>query len=858
MSIDGIINEPTVNFVGKDGFYWWVGEVEDNKDPMELGRCKVRVLGYYTNVRGGTTADLPTDDLPWATVLQTTAQAGNDGQGESSGQLQPGAIVMGFFMDGENAQMPIVIGVLRVNKSSASQSANVFAFTGENMEVGSNGHVNPVLYHPADPSFNVVNPKGSGGNKERGSDNNSVPMAGTKTTTSVAGPASPGKSLGDSIPASGSNTKKPLAPSKPIPAANGVGGPWKTLEYQLSYLVEDLANTAGTLVKAENGDFLDIVEGKIITAKALTAKLQNFLGAVFAQVVAAIKQQFSTLAEELEIINLLGKIGKGVPFALTVAIQTAVTTILKALCMVDNQLLGLIQDPIGAVLGVLEGFLDGLIDKAAMVVQGVQEVIDSVVCGVQGILNQMLTVVDTVKTIVEGFEQAQEIIEVWQAGSEIFGNISGITKSIQSISGLIALFFQFVAGDCGRTADGGKDTVGWFPLYGVTHCTPEELAEINEILGLNKNKASCGDPFGTGTLIDNIIKEADPYLTSAKTFLDGAYELHVGTPGRQATVKKTADGTVETSIKTNNSEYAEHKARQAVEEQTKGSDISEEEKEKKVQEFKKKESGGKGDTGALVAKDIQYAGNFTQRVRGDDCKVIDNDYVRNVNGDYFLKVTGNCHIEVGGGFFLSAEGGPRLVDKNGENNSSGQKIQKHTVRFGSDLDLSIPGSKLHMEAAELETAANKHLITGALYTNNSSQQSYAAGTIHMAGESEIEIATPHLLQLINQNIFDIPPVKAGITTFCNGSIITTMNPSLLDPVPTHSIINSLGSVNRVIGGGGYTCSIGAGNYYCNIATGNYVTNVLLGNWTTSVPVGNIALTCVLGVMKLTALTIYLN
>ena len=37
-------------------------EVEDIEDPMELGRCKVRVLGYYTNVRGGTTADLPTED----------------------------------------------------------------------------------------------------------------------------------------------------------------------------------------------------------------------------------------------------------------------------------------------------------------------------------------------------------------------------------------------------------------------------------------------------------------------------------------------------------------------------------------------------------------------------------------------------------------------------------------------------------------------------------------------------------------------------------------------------------------------------------------------------------------------------
>ena len=127
-NVDGITSESTTNFVGKDGFFWWVGEVEDNEDPMEIGRVKVRILGYYTNFRGGTTGDLPTNYLPWATVLQHTSQAGNDGQGESAGQLQPGAIVLGFFMDGEYAQMPIVIGVMRVEKSDRTLQNRLFSF----------------------------------------------------------------------------------------------------------------------------------------------------------------------------------------------------------------------------------------------------------------------------------------------------------------------------------------------------------------------------------------------------------------------------------------------------------------------------------------------------------------------------------------------------------------------------------------------------------------------------------------------------------------------------------------------------------------------------------------------------------
>ena len=136
VNIDGIQQETTTGYVGKDGFYWRVGEVEDNEDPMEIGRVRVRILGWYTNFVSGTTDNLPTDYLPWATVLQHTSQAGNDGQGESSGQLQPGAIVLGFFMDGEYAQMPMVLGVMRVQKSDRTIGSRLFSFTDQNIPAG--------------------------------------------------------------------------------------------------------------------------------------------------------------------------------------------------------------------------------------------------------------------------------------------------------------------------------------------------------------------------------------------------------------------------------------------------------------------------------------------------------------------------------------------------------------------------------------------------------------------------------------------------------------------------------------------------------------------------------------------------
>ena len=244
-----------------------------------------------------------------------------------------------------------------------------------------------------------------------------------------------------------------------------------TLEYKLSYLVEDIAETAAPLIKTEkDGEFISILTGKLVTAKVFTAKLQNFLSAVFTQVVAAVRQSLAGLAEQLELVNLLGG-ATGVPFVVFTAIQKAVTQILAQLCVIDNQLIGYIGlDPIGSILGIVESFLEGMIDKAAMILSGVQKIIDDIVCNVQKILDTALKVVDTVKTIVDGIGKAKEIIDAWEKGTKIFEDATDLfTKGITSITGLMALFLKFTGGNCNRPMDGGKDTVGWYPLFGVTH-----------------------------------------------------------------------------------------------------------------------------------------------------------------------------------------------------------------------------------------------------------------------------------------------------------------------------------------------------------------------------------------------------
>jgi len=98
----------TEYFQGKDGYIWWNGVVEDRKDPLMIGRCRVRILGWHTPNK----AELPTDMLPWAQVLMPITSASQTGVGYTPVGPVEGTWVMGFYRDGELAQEPVMVGTL--------------------------------------------------------------------------------------------------------------------------------------------------------------------------------------------------------------------------------------------------------------------------------------------------------------------------------------------------------------------------------------------------------------------------------------------------------------------------------------------------------------------------------------------------------------------------------------------------------------------------------------------------------------------------------------------------------------------------------------------------------------------------
>ena len=109
------------NFLGRDGFYWWIGEVaplEAQGEQVKNGgwgnRYKVRILGYHPE----DTEELSDEDLPWAQVLVPTTAGSGLAHAAQSVQIKPQDRVFGFFLDGENGQYPVITNIFPAQEDS--------------------------------------------------------------------------------------------------------------------------------------------------------------------------------------------------------------------------------------------------------------------------------------------------------------------------------------------------------------------------------------------------------------------------------------------------------------------------------------------------------------------------------------------------------------------------------------------------------------------------------------------------------------------------------------------------------------------------------------------------------------------
>ena len=127
MSEGGSLFNP--GYLGSE-FKWWIGQIADDatwRDNINPGkfkakdtvrgwgrRYKVRILGLHD--WGGSKADgIPDDQLPWANVMYPITAGGGQTNAFQTPAIRQGNVVFGFWMDGSDQEVPVIMGILGNN-----------------------------------------------------------------------------------------------------------------------------------------------------------------------------------------------------------------------------------------------------------------------------------------------------------------------------------------------------------------------------------------------------------------------------------------------------------------------------------------------------------------------------------------------------------------------------------------------------------------------------------------------------------------------------------------------------------------------------------------------------------------------
>lgn len=106
-----------LDFYG-DKFKWFIGVAKELS--ADGSKVKVRVYGIH---RMDDVTDVSNGDLPEAVVLKPTT-AGEGGSGQTVG-IVSGDWVMGFFADGDDCMMPVIVGVIGGGTYSDASTSGV-------------------------------------------------------------------------------------------------------------------------------------------------------------------------------------------------------------------------------------------------------------------------------------------------------------------------------------------------------------------------------------------------------------------------------------------------------------------------------------------------------------------------------------------------------------------------------------------------------------------------------------------------------------------------------------------------------------------------------------------------------------
>jgi len=157
-------------FLGSS-FNWWIGQIPDDsywrdnivptKSDSPEGstgwgyRYKVRIIGLHDQDE----ETLTSEELPWAQVMYPITAGGGQQASYQTPNLRQGNFVFGFFLDGSDMQVPVIMGVLGNNAKTTLRKTEVINYEGASgFQENERPHRSEV--NAPDPSLRVTEPRG--------------------------------------------------------------------------------------------------------------------------------------------------------------------------------------------------------------------------------------------------------------------------------------------------------------------------------------------------------------------------------------------------------------------------------------------------------------------------------------------------------------------------------------------------------------------------------------------------------------------------------------------------------------------------------------------------------------------------
>ena len=480
-------------FLGEN-FNWWIGQIADDsywRDNIistkfdDLGtvpgwgrRYKVRIIGLHDQEE----ESIDSDQLPWAQVMYPVTAGGGQANASATSALRQGNFVFGFFLDGADQQVPVIMGVLGNNVQTTLSTKIGTSKTNFTATSGYAKGKDPIEYKvpteglaTKNPGSKSASPKSGVTYDKFGRDPSRPPTkrefaaaqsaraeAAARGLSKEATEALVGERTVAATKAEAAESQSPTSPTKPgatieqpdNPHLMSVADVQRNNAYREKIILLNPCDMVGSALKAIQtiiDDLAKKIDSVLQTAQSyidavsnIISDIQKLIADVACTIAKYLKIIFDKILEYvLKIINCaLAKAVDIIPPNLRFKFFDIREKITELICCLFSKITN-------GLCGQVQGFLNdqassSKLDLKTMIANGYTTI--TPICSVEILTGQMIAL--NLPTIVEGLDNslksATDFLEdIQKLLSDISGSIPDITGIVSGLSGSLTAAMNF-------------------------------------------------------------------------------------------------------------------------------------------------------------------------------------------------------------------------------------------------------------------------------------------------------------------------------------------------------------------------------------------------------------------------------